>query len=316
MKSDFSISFKIYLMATTSIVSKDTIQVIDCTDFHQCTPNNYKEIPITEAIPAEPQLQFSRYEILDTYCRKVYFDFDGIPDDGQHEDIPDKFVKEWVRWMHSKGFLKTEDVKYVKTTNHASTAHKGFSAHVILWEYMMDITQLKNSIILFTNTIEEGKPFREYVDIRVYTSLRLFKLPNFIGIPMTDVNNYHRMDPNDLEPTHYIIQLIKDATLITAYFKMPRGLLKSAKKQGHSQTNAKYYAQLAEILQHLEQVFVEKKSKVYNEEDLGKELQSLIDNPNVKEEDKNILRKYLPIKADTLPLVNSFVTLVKSKYHL
>ena len=287
--------------------------VFDCTEFTQNSRQKYKEIEASEAIPATPELSFSRYEVLESSNRKVHFDFDGLPDTPEGEQIPDRFVSAWTQFMIKSGFLQNENTKYVKTSNHHSTAHEGFSSHVICYEYSMHFTCLKNSIIMFVNS-DEGKEFEPYVDTAIYSSLRLFKLPNFIGLPIGNNENYHRLDPNDNNPAHYLIQLTEGTTQIQAHFKIPKTLAKKAKR--FSQDNRVFYKQMVVALQELRNVFVEKRSIDYDENELTKKLESLIANENVSQDDKARLQKYLPVQKDRTPIVASLIHLVEQKYNI
>ena len=288
------------------------IKIIDLTDFHQARPNNYKEIDINEAIPDTPNLQISRYEVLNYYIRKVHFDFDGLPDTPEGREIPDNFVKAWAKWMYGQSLIPSEEIKYVKTTNSASATHKGFSSHIICYEYSMDYQQIKNSIIKFIETTE-GSQFKNYVDVAIYTRLRLFKLPNFIGIPMDNPDNYHRLDPRDLNKEHYIIQHIEGLTHITSKFYLTKSERRQSKKAMHSNGNGELYIQIARAI---EQAFIDKISKTYNGTTINEQLQSLINNPNISETDKTILQKYTPYDESKAPLINSLITLVKTKYNI
>lgn len=292
----------------------DTIVVVDCTNFNQTSANNYKNVSIAEAIPDTPVLTFSRYEILNQLVRKIYFDFDGIPDTPEGEKIPDEFMIEWIKFMDE--YTKTNkfsNIKYVKTTNHHSTTHNGFSAHVICWNVCCECDSLKNSLILFTST-EAGKRFSPYVDLVVYSRLRLFKLPNFIGIPMTDENNYHVMDPNDTDKTHYIIQLTKGIERLEFRCAVPKALRRKAKKQMISPGNGAFYAQLCQTMEEFRQVFVEKKTKPYNTETIEAQIKELLDSNDIKETDKARLRKYVPVKSEQIAMAESLVKLIWSKY--
>ena len=293
-----------------------TITVVDCKDFTENTANNYKEVPIDEAIPNEPERGYSRYEVLDHSIRRMYFDFDGIEDVPENESLPDEFVKDYVVWMNSIQQVFPPNVNYVKTTNHASTAHKGFSSHVIIWRYSMSTTELKNSLILFFNT-PEGERYEKYVDLVVYSSLRLFKLPHFIGIPMTNMDNYHRLDPRDQDPSHYIIQDIEDCKQIQFRVKVPRKLKRKAKKNIISPTNAIFYAQLATAKEEFRKMILEQKqSRSYDKDGLGIQLQELIDNPIISEKDKERIRRYIPPEDNKLPVISGLIHAIKNKYQI
>lgn len=296
--------------------STNSVLVVDCTDFTGNTANNYKLVPVNQAFPMTPELKFSRYEVLRESIRKIYFDIDGMPEAEDVEDKPDKFVKAWGDFMVLSGFLEHNDLKWVKTLNHHSTNHKGFSAHVIVWNYQMNTTDLKNSVIMFLET-EQGREFREYVDVAVYSSLRLFKLPNFIGIPMTDVNNYHTMDPRDNDMRHYLIQDLTDTTQIVAHFKVPRNLRRKA-KQISPAGNVIFYKKMVEALDELRQVFVDKHKteNIIKADEVENELNQLLLNDTISESDKIILRRYTPLDENKLAIVNNLCRLVKQKYRL
>ena len=289
------------------------ITIVDCDDFTRSSKKYHKKIDINEAIPSTVITKFSRYEVLDEIERRVHFDLDGIPFGLNAETMPDRFVRGWAHFMHVKGILDNENIKYVKTTNYHSLTHEGFSSHIICYEYKMGYTELKASVILFVNT-EEGKEFKPYVDTAIYSSMRLFKLPHFIGIPMTNEDNYHELDPMDHDTTHYIVQYTKDAALLVGRNKLivPKGLRKTCLK--HSGPK---YEKIAKTLEEIKQIFVDKQhaNRIYSSEELNEMLMTLINHPRLKENDKARLSCYIPVNLEKSAIIISLCQLVKHKYN-
>ena len=294
---------------------ENKVLVVDCTDFNQNTPRNYKELDIHQAIPQTPITTFSRYEVLRESERRVYFDIDGVPEGEDVEQLPDRFVKAWAKFMKQQGFLEDENIRFVKTINHNSSTHEGFSSHIICYDYRMEMNALRNSVIMFVNT-EEGKEFEPYVDTVVYSRIRLFKLPHFIGIPMNDINNFHELDPRDNDSTHYIVQYTKETELLRAKFRVPKTLRKKAKCT--SEPNFQFYAQVAKHLDELTQVLIDKQKadRIYSVEELTKILIPLIRNEKLSEADKARLSRYIPINTEKAAIIVSLCRLVKQKYRL
>lgn len=304
-------------MATVCSTASDNefkVVVVDCTDYTQSSAKNYKELSLSQVIPDDVITLFARFEILQYNRRRIYLDIDGVPITPECEDLPDRIFLAWCKWMNAyTKSNKFDDCKYVKTTNYKSTTHEGFSSHIICWNKSCSMTDLKDSLILFTNS-PEGKQYAKYIDLSVYSSLRLFKLPNFIGIPMTDNDNYHRMDPRDTNKEHYIIQHDTDTEYLQFRCAVPKTLRRKAKKQIISPTNGAFYAQLFQAMDEFRQIFVEKKSKAYDDSKIDNQIKQLIEHPTVSESDKNRLRKYQPIHHEQAAMAESLVKLVCSKY--
>ena len=300
----------------SSIVSTESevemITVIDCVRFDENQAKNYKEVPIDQAFPLNYVItSTSRYEILRNQWRKVYFDVDGVPDTPENQDLPVRFVKGWCKWIANFTHRpELENMKYVITMNHDSVNHNGLSAHIVCWEYAMVATEIKNSVIMFCNTTDEGAEFKDYVDLVVYSQLRLFKLPNYVGIPIDNKKNYHKIDPNDTNIEHYVIQSTKNCKNIDTRIKVPRKVRKEVKKQAISPANGVFYAKLVKVMQNIEQVVVEKRTKSYDLKKIEYQVNQLLENPNVSERAKNKLRGYVPIKDDEIPLVEHLVNMV------
>lgn len=294
-----------------------TIRIVDCTNFNQTAPRNHKKCLVQEAIPTTVETSFSRYEVLDKPFRTVYFDLDGIPDDENAENVPDEFVKAWFAFMKRSECVITDadDIKYVRTKNHASPTHKGFSSHVICYELQMTVYDLRDSVIMFGLT-EEGQRFKEYVDTCVYSRVRLFKLPNFIGIPMNDPNNYHHMDERDSDPTHYIIQIYSSAQqkkTIEAIFTVPENARKAATIR--SQNNA---IEIVKQLKEIKQAIVDPEQHKLNEEKekVDKLIKGLFESSKVSEHDKQILRSFVE-KSQNAPMsVKGLCRIILNKNNL
>lgn len=293
------------------------IKIVDCTAYNQTAPRNHKACLVQDAIPTTVETSFSRYEVLDKSFRTVYFDLDGIPDDENAENVPDEFVRAWFAFMKKSKFVKTDidDIKYVRTKNHASPTHKGFSSHVICYEVKMHIFDLRDSVIMFGQT-EEGQRFKDYVDTCVYSSVRLFKLPNFIGIPMIDPNNYHQMDERDSDPMHYIIQIYDHEhrkKTIDANFKVPEEVRKTATIR--SQTRE---IEIVKYLKEIKQVIVEPQQHKLNEENkkVDELIKGLMRSSKVSEHDKELLRKFVERKQDNSTPAKYLCRIIMNKNNL
>lgn len=275
-------------MAATSAT---TIEVVDCTDFKQCKREAYKHIPIETAFSFEkPELTFSRYEILRNPVRKVFYDLDGIPDNEEGHALPLQFIEAIEAFIRANTNENFEPFKYVITTNHNSTAHVGFSAHIIVWNHVMNCDNLTRVLVAFKHTAA-GEKFAKYVDGCVYSSLRLFKLPNFIGIPMNDKENYHRPDPRDNTLEHYIIQQVEGIHELTPHVNVRPGWIKQDRKTGGiSLTHNKFHRELAQIIKELKVPSSDvKETKQRDEDELKNKVRFLLSHPEVRAEDKTRL---------------------------
>lgn len=296
----------------------ETVSVIDCVNFNENSARNYKEVPLDQVFPLNyVVLSTSRYEVLFKNWRKIYFDLDKIENKPENKDIAVRFITAWKKWLAN--YTKRpelENMKYVITTNTNSATHPGLSFHIICYEYSMQATELKNSIIMFCNGTEEGKEFKEIVDISVYSHKRLFKVPNYTGIPLGDPENYHHMDPTDNNIEHYIIQSTGKCQQINIHIKVPKNIRAAAKKQIISPLNGEFYAKLATTMEELKQVFVEKRTKSYSFKHLEYELNMLIQSPLISERAKNKLTSYQPLTNENLPMVEHLVKLIKEKFNI
>lgn len=133
-------------------------------------------------------------------------------------------------------FVSTKPIKLAITFNPSSANHKGLSFHMILPEYKMSMFVIKFVVLVFTNDYEKGKVFKPYMDIRVYTQDRLFKLPYYVGISTqndnktvsrggtidTNTQNHHRIEDRwatTIDPYDYIIQNVYDIANPTGFNK-------------------------------------------------------------------------------------------------
>lgn len=292
-----------------------TIRIVDCTNFNQASRRNHKNCLIQDAIPSTVETSFSRYEVLNIPFRTVYFDLDGIPDDENAENVPDEFVQAWFAFMKKSKFIKQDNIKYVRTKNHASPTHRGFSSHVICYELQMHVCDLRDSVIMFGLT-EEGKRFKDFVDTCVYSKYRLFKLPNFIGIPMNDPNNYHHMDERDSDPTHYIIQLYDSKhpkKTILAHFTVPEDARKAATIRSQNDRT-----EIVKQLKEIKQAIVDPEQHKLNEEKekVDKLIKGLFESSKVSEHDKQILRSFVE-KSQNAPMsVKGLCRIILNKNNL
>ena len=180
------------------------ITVIDTTAYAHCSPRNYKQIPIEQAIPEQPCVEYSRYEVLQQKIRKMYFDFDGVPDN--NAQLLRDFIEDYNGFLITKEYID-EPIEFVSTLNTHSSNHPGIGSHIIARSVTMDATKQHTLLLEFLSEFEGAEKYKPYVDTSVYSVRQLFKLPHFIGLPMVDTENYHcMMDTEDR--TNYVIQKI------------------------------------------------------------------------------------------------------------
>lgn len=104
-------------------------------------------------------------EVLTTLNRKIYLDIENVPDD--KPDLINQIVTDFMTFMNING-------SYCLTYNKNSAQHEGLSYHVII-PYVMRLGELKQCVIMFKTRYPE---YDDYVDELVYSTLRLFRLPN------------------------------------------------------------------------------------------------------------------------------------------
>ena len=165
------------------------ITVIDTTAYAHCSPRNYKQIPIDQAIPEEPCIEYSRYEVLQQKIRKLYFDFDGIPD--YNYNLLREFIEDYNSFLISKDYIN-EPIDFISTINTYSPNHPGIGSHIIARSVTMDATKQHTLLLAFLSEYEGAEKYKPYVDTSVYSVRQLFKLPHFIGLPMINTDNYHK----------------------------------------------------------------------------------------------------------------------------
>lgn len=171
----------------------------------------------------------SKYEVLTNKVRRLYFDIENIPSDNVNlindiENDINTFIKNKDA---NSGKQMNEDMKFVQTINQGSKTHNGLSYHLICYNYCMNVMNLKGLVTEFLNTV--GEKYKAYIDCAVYSSLRLFKLPYYIGlqkdvgIDETDINNVHKFTTKTLESEnfnvrHCIIQYTNDVKELSIDF--------------------------------------------------------------------------------------------------
>ena len=201
------------------------ITVIDTTAYTQCSPRNYKQIPIEDAIPKEPCLTYSRYEVLQQKIRKMYFDFDGIPDN--NFGLIREFIDDYNAYIISKEYVK-EPIEFICTVNSNSPNHPGIGSHIIAKRNTMDATKQHTILLGFLSENPNADKYKPYLDTSVYSVRQLFKLPHFIGLPMINTENYHCMLDAE-NPTDYIIQKITGCVYINPVIEYKKEWRKAEK---------------------------------------------------------------------------------------
>ena len=277
------------------------VEVVDCTDFTQCRSDSYKFVPVENAFSFDtPELSFSRYEVLKNQYRKMYFDIDGVEDTPENQNIAQDFMRDYEEYLKTLVKLP-EPLKYVITTNKNSTGHPGIGFHVIVWNYHMDYKKQYITLIGFKET-SKGQRYAKYVDTVVYSSLRLFKLPNFIGIPMNNVENYHRPDPSDKNIEHYLIQSLNGTQLLEHRLHVPQDWVRKERKvlgaNGlASSTNWKFYNTLMTVIKEFQQPKSKTEDKRLNPGFLNNNANILMNSPQVSEADKKRLSMVMKRKG-------------------
>ena len=165
---------------------------------------------------------------MDRFYRKIYFDIDGVPE--EKENIPEDIINNYLDFLiENQLFTNKEDFTYVKTTNYNSGKYKGLSFHIISTSHYMNMELFNKTLNAFIKS-EQGQQFKDYIDFSAYSQIRSFKLPNFIGIPITNPENYHYLDPSSNNPEDYIITYLEDQRLIAGEFKVSKTKKKKVKK--------------------------------------------------------------------------------------
>ena len=190
------------------------ITVVDCVNsYNEASPRNYKKLPIEDVINEFGRKEIihdkSRYEILKNPERRIHFDIERIPSD--KPEIINDIIRNLGEYMKSLKLID-KDLQYALSFNSGSLTHKGLSYHLILYEYSMNYNVNRNLLISFVHS-DYGKDYIEYMDCAIYTRLRLFKLPYYIGMSRdgidTNLDNHHRIVVG--EPSQFIIQYTKEA---------------------------------------------------------------------------------------------------------
>ena len=209
------------------------ITVVDCVNsYTEATHRNYKRLPIDKVIEEfasrTPITNKSRYEILKDKDRRIHFDIEKIPVD--KPNMINDIIRNLNDYMKSLKLIEN-DFKYALTSNSGSITHKGLSYHLILYEYTMNFNVNRNLVISFVHS-DYGKDYIEYIDCAIYTKLRLFKLPYYIGMSKdgidTNADNHHRIIEG--EPKDFIIQYTKESKFLTYDFDVKPEWFKEQKR--------------------------------------------------------------------------------------
>lgn len=214
-----------------------SIIIVDCkTSYYDANKRNYKTVSVEEITDElrkkTVNTAISRYEVLKHNIRRLHFDIEKIPED--KPSLIYEFIRDFNEYMREECSIE-KNMNYVLTFNNSSSAHKGLSYHVIFYEYSMDYRAIRDCLIAFINH-DLGKPYADYIDVSIYSAIRLFKLPYYIGITKegidTNENNYHRIVEDSSESddvSHVIIQDTEDCEEIKHTFDVKPEWKKSAK---------------------------------------------------------------------------------------
>ena len=190
--------------------------IIDITSYKQNFANNAKAIPVDDLaleiktrhetfiskrlLPFQvepiPSLEQSRYERISSEVRRIYLDIDGVPTSEPFLilDIV-KSLKDFFK--EEVGEEMSEEMNFITTFNGNSETHAGFSFHLYCRNYSMNVNNLHNLLAKFVST--SGKRYADYIDMSLYSKVRLFKIPYYLAIGKdrvslsTNKENFHRL---------------------------------------------------------------------------------------------------------------------------
>lgn len=197
------------------------VRVTSIQSYKQSYARNYKYISLEDILinlsdgylNNKVETKTSRYEVLSNITRKLYFDIENIPTD--QPDLIHQIANDINIFIKNKDPVQvTEDLKFVKTINYSSSTHTGLSYHLICYNYCMNVLNLKGLVKEFLAT--SGSKYNSYIDPLVYSKIRLFKLPYYLGIIKdkgldTNLDNYHRFfDYNDEDLSSFVIQYVEN----------------------------------------------------------------------------------------------------------
>ena len=231
--------------------------------------------------PANPNDK-SVYECIESENRKIYLDIEKIPADQPEliEEIKYKLNEFFTSKCRESMY---GDMEFVLTFNPSSPSHEGLSYHLICTNYCMDYKNMYNAIAEFLST--DGAKYLSYIDVSVYSSLRLFKLPYYYGISSktkkmdTSGDNYHRIQSEYISDnefySNFIIQCLKGCNVIyTKFADKPEYKKKLKRFSGGNKETHEAVVKLTQSINQLNQTVEEiselilpggsKESKVYN----------------------------------------------------
>lgn len=128
--------------------------------------------------------EISSFEFLNKPVRRLYLDIENIPHD--NKDLIYDLISDLRDTLHI-----SKDIKHHLTFNKSSLSHAGLSYHVI-FNVCMDYKAMSRCILYFKSKYEE---YANYVDVSVYSSSRLFRLP-YNGKPLgakIDNEDFHEI---------------------------------------------------------------------------------------------------------------------------
>ena len=145
---------------------------------------------------AEKDSTLSTFEVISTPLTKIFLDLENIPTD---KDIMyEKIIEDFMEYVG----LKIDLVPYVVTIN-THSHHPGLSYHVII----SAITTMDNIRNMVNNFINDHKQYADYIDNKIYTRNRLFRLPLQHGIKSKGRNNNISPDYNIHDDMHHILAI-------------------------------------------------------------------------------------------------------------
>lgn len=152
----------------------------------------------------------SYFELLKTYKPlKLFMDIECV----DKQETFDKIMIDFKQFIKDRINI---DIDYVYTINNTSSHHEGLSYHVIIQNiYTKNILTYKVIVCDFVNTNKDI--LSKFIDTSVYSTQRLFRLPNMRGIlsssydkknTISDKDVHRMINENDIEK--YIIQNVNE----------------------------------------------------------------------------------------------------------
>lgn len=168
-------------------------------------------------------METTRFEVIPGGVPvRIYFDIEAIPKDQPNiiYDIISSLKVFLLKTLPKDTFpeLNTRCIPHALTHNKASSSHEGLSYHLFFPTLATTIHNIEKLLKNYLQT-EEGQKYTDYCDTVVYSSDRLFKCIEQIGISKKsfekDPDDRHVLVEGNIIDT--VIQYIPDETIILNY---------------------------------------------------------------------------------------------------